>query len=363
MAIFDSPNTPDPVPHGEQRAPLTSSPYAALEHHELLQLIDELAEERARARFREGIWIAFFAHLIFFVLLYFAPRFLFKSPHVIDPMDAIRNHEKAITIDPNVLRELNHSTPPPKANRPLNQQAIQQIQKMQQSAQAEAAARALQQQQQPRQQPQQQQPQQQANTQTPPPPQTPPVENPRAPLPEAPKQQANALPEMPSPQQHQQASSANDAFNNIIKQQAHNAAQNAMHGGSKTYSGGANVAPGSHGVGAGMAILTDTQGVDFDPYMQRLKFIIERAWQPLIPESVYPPLLKQGVVGIRFTIAKDGHLLTKPVLETPSGDVALDKAAWGAIIGPQPFPPLPKEFPGPSLEIRGGFFYNIPPQQ
>jgi hypothetical protein len=48
------------------------------------------------------------------------------------------------------------------------------------------------------------------------------------------------------------------------------------------------------------------------------------------------------------------------VLETTSGDVALDKAAWYAITSEGQFPPLPKDYHGQQLELRVGFFYNEP---
>jgi len=45
-------------------------------------------------------------------------------------------------------------------------------------------------------------------------------------------------------------------------------------------------------------------------------------------------------------------------LETTSGDVELDKAAWYAITSEGQFPALPKEFQGPQLELRVAFFYH-----
>jgi hypothetical protein len=50
------------------------------------------------------------------------------------------------------------------------------------------------------------------------------------------------------------------------------------------------------------------------------------------------------------------------VLEHPSGDIGLDRAAWGGITGASPYPPLPAEFTGPYLELRFGFFYNLDPK-
>ena len=52
----------------------------------------------------------------------------------------------------------------------------------------------------------------------------------------------------------------------------------------------------------------------------------------------------------------DGSLM----LEGRSGDVALDRAAWGALTGSN-YPPLPREFHGPYLELRAYFLYNTEP--
>ena len=113
------------------------------------------------------------------------------------------------------------------------------------------------------------------------------------------------------------------------------------------------------GVNAGVDILSDTMGVDFGPYMQRVIAATYRSWWPLIPESARPPLDKSGKVGIEFRIEPDGSV-KQMILRFPSGDVALDRAAWGAITGASPYPPLPKEFKGPYLALRFGFYYNEP---
>ena len=51
------------------------------------------------------------------------------------------------------------------------------------------------------------------------------------------------------------------------------------------------------------------------------------------------------------------------ILEFPSGDVSLDRAAWGGVTGASPYPPLPKDFKGKFLELRFGFYYNTGPGQ
>ena len=120
--------------------------------------------------------------------------------------------------------------------------------------------------------------------------------------------------------------------------------------------GGLNQHPGAAG---GAEILSDTQGVDFGPYMQRVIHETYRTWDPLIPEEVNPPILKRGVVDIVFTILPNGRVAPHSmILVGRSGDVALDRAAWGAIQGAD-FPPLPRQFHGPFLQLRFRFQYNV----
>ena len=70
-----------------------------------------------------------------------------------------------------------------------------------------------------------------------------------------------------------------------------------------------------------------------------------------------PPLNKKGVLSIEFVILKDGKVSAMR-LSTTSGDVALDRAAWGGITNSNPFPPLPTDFQGPNLVLRCTFFYH-----
>jgi TonB family protein len=130
-----------------------------------------------------------------------------------------------------------------------------------------------------------------------------------------------------------------------------------------TFGGGG--AGGDYGLGArsgakvqgNMEILSDTQGVDFGPYLARVLHDVRENWYALIPESARPPLLERGKVSIQFAILKDGRVAGMR-LEAPSGDVSLDRAAWGGITASNPFPPLPREFNGAYLALRFHFFYN-----
>lgn len=118
---------------------------------------------------------------------------------------------------------------------------------------------------------------------------------------------------------------------------------------------------GPHGrIGSNLDVLSDTQGVDFGPYLNRVIQNVRTNWYSLVPESAQAPLYKRGKVSIEFAILPDGKIAGMR-LTGPSGDVALDRAAWGGISLSNPFPPLPGQFKGPYLALRFHFYYN--PQQ
>jgi hypothetical protein len=108
-------------------------------------------------------------------------------------------------------------------------------------------------------------------------------------------------------------------------------------------------------------ILSDTMGFDFDPYLHRIFVTVDRNWRLLMPDSVYPPILKKGYVYIEFSIMKDGTVQGMRNVPLPQSDVALERAAWGSITNSAPFPPLPNGFPGQYLELRFKYFYNLNP--
>jgi TonB family protein len=115
-------------------------------------------------------------------------------------------------------------------------------------------------------------------------------------------------------------------------------------------------------------ILTDTLGVDFGPYLTRVVQVVKANWYNIMPPSVFPPIRKQGKLAIEFTILKNGTVAGM-TLRTSSGDVPLDRAAWGSITASDPFPPLPREFVSQcgvpirdekcNLGLRFYYFYNV----
>jgi TonB C terminal len=309
--------------------------FGELEEHELIHLIDSLDDERSRARFRESVYISIIIWAIIGWFLIYGPRVLWHQPQYRDPIALLKQHDK---------ENLTYLTPPtaPKIKPPapvINQKLVQQLQK-----QAQEVPRA------PEPTPQQTPP-------PPPPPEVahntaPAVPTPAMPLPSAPKPTSSIdLPSAPRPSQSIPQNS----------QSAHSLIEGAKLPpfGGRT---GA-VLPGSPGSGgplqAGTQILSDTGDWDYTAYMRRLHNDIQRNWDPLIPAEVEPPLMKKGITGIRFIIMRDGQI-GDIKLETPSGDVALDKAAWYAITQEGQFPRLPPEYKGQQLELRVGFFYNTP---
>src|ERR1017187_5033885 len=106
-----------------------------------------------------------------------------------------------------------------------------------------------------------------------------------------------------------------------------------------------------------LEVLSDTQGVDFGPYLSRVLQAVKMNWYNIIPEAARAPLLERGKVSIEFAILPDGRVAGLKYI-SPSGDVALDRAAWGGITASNPFATLPGEFPGPYLALRFHFYYN-----
>jgi TonB family protein len=358
MPITEAPTNPagaPPEPPRKKRAR-----YENLEHHELLQIMDELQDERGRARLREFFWISIIIHMIVFWFLLYGPKYVWhRNIRVVDPSTILKQREKELTyldLPPDALKQLkpkqsdvisDKNRTAQSKNPTLDKKTLQQLQAMKRAGPpAPSPEPAPQMGQTP------QSAQQQAQV---PPPQPMPQQRPSQPLPN--NQQAQL--EAPKPSQPDFNTGAATA-GQAVQQAARNAMRPGQIGGGGDM--GEN-APSQHpGVNGAVDVLSDTMGVDFGPYIHRVIFDTERSWWPIIPESARPPLLKQGKVGIRFRILPDGSV-KQMILEFPSGDVALDHAAWGGITGASPYPPLPKQFKGPFLELRFYFLYNIRPDE
>jgi len=307
--------------------------YGELEEHELIHLLDSLDDERSRARFRESVYISLFFYLALAWFLLYGPRVLWHQPQLRDPIAMMKQRDKELTfISPSM------PAPRPPTHPLIDRKTMQQLQ--QQAREAPPTPQPPVQQAPP--------PEEAHNT-------APPVPQPPMPLPAAPKPSPSVeapLPAAPKPIFAQNNPSAHDAI------------QNAMRGAMRGPTGAdVGSAPGAGGpLQAGAQILSDVGDWDPNAYMRKLKYDIQRNWDPLIPEEVQAPLLKKGIVGIRFVILRDGEI-GDIKLETTSGDVALDHAAWSAITSEDRFPPLPNEYHGQQLDLRIGFYYNEPIRQ
>jgi TonB family protein len=181
----------------------------------------------------------------------------------------------------------------------------------------------------------------------------------QAPIPEVQKPpQATAQLQAPAPAAPKKSPFAIASPGTSVSDAIHSVANS--HGAGATEFGG-----GEYGSGVrpkvdtrgGLEIMSDTMGVDFGPYMKRLRYTVQSHWDPLIPESALPPIMRKGIVVIEFSITKDGEVKGMKLL-SGSGDVSLDRAAWAAITNAIPLPNLPKDFAGDYLQIRARFYYN-----
>jgi TonB family protein len=105
-----------------------------------------------------------------------------------------------------------------------------------------------------------------------------------------------------------------------------------------------------------LELLSDTQGVDFKPYLIRILALVRQNWFAVLPESVR--LGNRGTVLLQFVIDRNGQV-PKLVIATPSGSESLDKAAVAGVSATVPFPPLPQEFKGKEIRLQFSFKYNI----
>ena len=309
--------------------------------HELLEMISELEDERRWARLREGALWAFLVHVLLLFAIFLIPKYLLKMAPAIET-SSIKDHKDFTYLDTPTL-------PRPKAVKPLvhpptiDRKTLEDMQRENPPA--------------PK-----------------PPPPPPPTEQQQAV--EQPKPQPTQ-PIPPSPQSQPQVEAPRPApvparpnFAGMMGQNPVDQLQRDMHNAAHSHGsenastpaiGGLPLHPGA-GTG-GVQILSDTQGVDFSAWLAAWYYETRRTWDPLIPDECNPPISKQGQVMIRFKVLPNGRLMDgSETLEGRSGDTALDRAAWGALSGSS-YPPLPKNFHGPYLELRALFLYNMQPPQ
>src|SRR5271165_3473781 len=317
--------------------------------HLLIQLQDDLT----RSRRREAAWISIIAHLLIFIMLWnlnLIEKYIPWHRAVVVSLDA--NKDKNVTF---------LALPPDlqKAPRKPNTNIISDKDRIATSRHPQLDVKEL------------------RKILATPPPGAPGMTAPQGAPPQATAQnqspaQQQGQPAAPRPQfdSNQTAQlqlparpKSTDTFSKYAgSMSAGSAIQEAMQGAAANRAAGGGGQEGDYGLGTGahgrqlggLDILSDTQGVDFGPYLQRILHDVRENWVSLIPESA---AMKKGKLAIEFAITKDGKVADMRLIAT-SGDVALDRAAWGGITASNPFPPLPSDFTGPYLALRFRFYYN-----
>jgi protein TonB len=98
--------------------------------------------------------------------------------------------------------------------------------------------------------------------------------------------------------------------------------------------------------------LFDTKGFPLGDYASLIIERVKGNWS--IPSNLRN---SQGRTTVIFFIDKDGRFTDARIVSS-SGSSSLDLAALNAIIGSNPFPPLPKGFPGDHVGAKFVFSYN-----
>jgi TonB family protein len=349
MPSLETPPNPAPT---STPVKLRTGRYGELEEHELIHLLDSLDDERSRARFRESIYISLIFYLAVGWFIFYGPQVLFHQPRLINPADVLKQREMTyLDMPKDVAKQLQHKPTNAISDKDRTQQTakpsldkktLEQLQAMRKAGAPEAPATP------PAPQPQQAAPQAPAPQQQQPAPQ---------PLPQHPAQQ-QAMIDAPKPAPTRpNFGNPNTSAGDAVRQAAQQAIRNRGQGGDF----GASIPVSHQGLNTGVDVLSDTMGVNFDPYLKKIIREIYNTWLPLIPEEARPPLNKQGETLIRFTINPDGRISAMN-LDGSSHDDAINRAAWGSITGVGQFPPLPSEFHGPNLELRIHYLVNKNPE-
>jgi TonB family protein len=188
--------------------------------------------------------------------------------------------------------------------------------------------------------------------------------------PPPPDSTSKLLPVLPKgPPSHLNLDMPNASPGKAMQQDLQDAIRHAPAGG--TYNSDSGIVGGGGGTGGrgrggaqgqtgNVTILTPTEGVDFNSYINRLLAKLKQNWLTVMPESFY--LGDKGVVAISFRINRDGSFPGESLsLDRTSGKEPLDTAAASAIRATSPFEPLPPQFKGPFIDLRIGFYYNMRP--
>lgn len=111
-------------------------------------------------------------------------------------------------------------------------------------------------------------------------------------------------------------------------------------------------------VTAGLLLLSDPQGIDFNSYLNRdVMSKIQKAWAAEIQKVGAIAAVKKGTVVLEFAIEKDGSI-SRIKLQQSTNEDQLDQAVGSALQAASPFPPLPANYRGKEIRLRFQCNYN-----
>ena len=343
----ESPTTASPEPPHDPKAPLSFVPhsssdnssqmpfrirtgrYGELEEHELVKLLDSIEDERAKARFRESVYISVFIWLVVAWVAFYGPRYLWHAPKVIDPMSALRERELTVLNAPVLPHTpVMHSAPK------IDTKTLAHLR--------ETAPK-------PTPQPTEAPPPAPSTNMTPtpvapPPPPTPANVTPRP---------APNVPDAPMPSAPKPSFSSGNSSSNPL------GSYSSRSGGGDT--GLVRTPRGAAAGTGGIEVLSDTHGVDLTAWLRRMHTDIENNWFPLLPVETQPPLMKQGDAAIIVRIGLDGSIQDMR-MDGSSHDDAINHSAWGSITSEGQFSPLPGKGALPFLVLRLHYYVNEQPR-
>lgn len=113
-------------------------------------------------------------------------------------------------------------------------------------------------------------------------------------------------------------------------------------------------------VSAGLQLLTDPEGVDFNPCLRQVYISVRNSWYAIMPPSVEKG--EQGVNSVEFHVLQDGTVPKDSVkMTSQSGKSTLDAASLQAVREASPINRLPDKFSQPFIVLRITFYYNRKP--
>ena len=104
----------------------------------------------------------------------------------------------------------------------------------------------------------------------------------------------------------------------------------------------------------GVDILSDTQGIDFSPYVRQILKATNGSWQQVLAKDGRPAVKADAVTLIRIEVGRDGKLRSMQ-LEGDGRAAALDKAAWHSLAQLGSTGSLPPAYTGSGFAMRVHF--------